>query len=88
MKQEVIKQIVEGLSQIQKALQSLCEDSQEKEQPVTLEDVRKVLAEISRSGKTAEMKALLEKFGATKLSSISPEKYGELMAAAKEIANA
>ena len=53
-----------------------------------LEDVRAVLADISRNGKTAEMKALLTKFGATKLSDIPTDKYPELLMAAEAIRNA
>ena len=53
-----------------------------------LEDVRAVLAEISRKGKTAEMKALLSKFGATKLSDINPSDYPALLSAAKEVQDA
>lgn len=53
-----------------------------------LEDVRAVLAEISRKGKTAEMKELLTKFGATKLSEIASSDYPALLAAAKEVQDA
>ena len=53
-----------------------------------LEDVRAVLADISRTGKTAEMKALLTKFGATKLSDIPAERYPELLSAAEAIRDA
>ena len=63
-----------------------------KEQPaapsIKLEDVRTVLAEISRSGKTAQMKELLGRFGASKLSDVKPEDYADLLAAAKEVKNA
>ena len=54
----------------------------------SLEEVRKFLAELSRSGKTAEMKSLLAKYGATKLSDIDPKYYAKLLDDAKEIANA
>lgn len=54
----------------------------------TLEQVRATLAEISRKGKTTEMKALLTQFGAAKLSEISEDKYADLLTAAQEIANA
>ena len=84
-KNEALKEINAGLVKISAAIQSMLE--LESEQP-KLEDVRKVLAEISRSGKTAEMKALLERFGATKLADIAPEKYSALLAAAEEISNA
>ena len=50
-----------------------------------LEDVRAVLADISRKGKTAEMKALLAQFGAAKLSDIPVERYDELLIAAKKV---
>ena len=54
----------------------------------TLEDVRKVLAEISRGGKTKEMNALLSKFGAAKLSDVKESDYSELLKAAEEVKNA
>ena len=60
----------------------------EPEPSLSLEDVRKVMAEISRAGKTAEMKALLSKFGATKLSDVDPAQYAALIAAAEEISHA
>lgn len=82
-KNEALKEINASLAKISAAIQSMIEPEQPK-----LEDVRKVLAEISRSGKTAEMKALLERFGATKLSDIASEKYSALLAAAEEISNA
>ncbi len=49
------------------------------------EDVRAVLAEKSRAGHTAEIRALLEKHGAAKLSEIDPENYAALLADAKEL---
>ena len=55
---------------------------------IKLEDVRTILSEIARAGKTAEMKALLSKFGASKLSDVKPEDYAALLAAAQEVKNA
>ena len=55
---------------------------------IKLEDVRTVLAEISRSGKTAQMKELLGRFGAAKLSDVKAEDYPTLLEAAKEVKNA
>ena len=54
---------------------------------VSLEDVRAVLAEKSRGGLTVEVRALLEKHGAGKLSEIDPAKYFALLAEAKELGN-
>lgn len=51
--------------------------------PIALEQVRAVLAEKSRSGHTAQVRSLLEKHGAAKLSEIDPAKYGALLAEAE-----
>ena len=52
-----------------------------------LEDVRAVLAEKSRAGHTAEVRALLKKYGAAKLSEIAPANYEALMKDAEVIGN-
>lgn len=54
---------------------------------ITLEEVRSVLADISRDGKTAEVRALLKKYGASKLSEINPENYESLLADAEVLKN-
>ena len=46
---------------------------------LTLEDVRKVLTEKSRAGKTSDVKALLKKHGFNKLSEVNPDDYEELL---------
>lgn len=56
-----------------------------KPKPITLEAVRAVLAEKSRSGHTAEVRELLLRHGATKLSEIDPQEYAALLAKAAEI---
>lgn len=53
------------------------------EKLLTLEEVRGVLAEKSRAGHTAEVRALLIKHGADKLSDIDPAKYPALLADAE-----
>ena len=61
-----------------------------KEEPkpeLKLEDVRAVLAEKSRAGHTAEVRALLKKYGAAKLSEIVPANYEALMKDAEVIGN-
>ena len=49
------------------------------EKPLALEEVRAVLAEKSRNGHTAEIRALLQKYGADKLSQINPANYRALL---------
>lgn len=46
---------------------------------LTLEEVRAVLGEKSRAGFTAEIQALLKKYGALKLSGIDPKHYAALL---------
>lgn len=55
---------------------------------ITLETVRAVLAEKSRAGYTAEVKSLINKYGADKLSDVNPEQYTALLADAEVIGNA
>jgi len=50
---------------------------------VAIEAVRAVLAEKSRNGKTREVKALLMKYDAGKLSGVKPEDYATLLAEAE-----
>lgn len=49
----------------------------------TLEEVRGLLARKSQEGKSSDVKALIEKFGASRLSEIQPESYLALMAEAE-----
>jgi hypothetical protein len=61
---------------------------EEKPKPeIKLEDVRAVLAEKSRAGHTAEVRALLQKYGAAKLSAVDPTNYEALMKDAEVIGN-
>lgn len=59
------------------------EPAQKEEKPLNLEDVRAVLADKSRKGHTAEVKALLTKHGADKLSEIDPTEYASMLADAE-----
>ena len=62
-------------------------ESKPTSKPLTLEDVRAVLAEKSRNGHTAKVRELLEKHGASKLSEIDPQKYAALLAEAEVLGN-
>ena len=53
------------------------------EQPLTLEAVRAVLADKSRAGFTAQIRALLLKYNADRLSDVNPVDYKALMADAE-----
>ena len=61
----------------------------ENEVPIPkFEDIRALLTGIAQSGKTAEVKALLSKYGAARLSDIPQQKYASLFADAEAIKNA
>lgn len=53
----------------------------------TLEEVRAILAEKSQDGFTAEVRALLEKYGAKRLSEIDPANYKALLQDAEALSN-
>ena len=55
---------------------------------LTLEEVRAVLADKSRKGHTAEIRSLLQKYGADKLSKIDPANYKALLADAEVLDDA
>ena len=52
---------------------------------VSIEDVRAVLAAKSQDGKTKEVRELLLKFDAGRLSEVKPENYPALLEAAKTL---
>ena len=69
--------------------------SEPKQEPLTkekcsfaLENVRAVCAEKSRAGFTAEVKSIITKHGADKLSAIKPEKYATVLAEVEVLGNA
>ena len=71
------------------AFKTLAEELKAAERPAkpayTLEQVRAKLADLQRQGKRAEVKALIQSFGVSKLSEVPADKYAELMAKAEEI---
>ena len=88
--------LVEDLRQLASSIEALANAMQSNESvpvetiseplkadPITIEKVRAVLAEKSQGGKQPEVKALITKFGAKKLTDIDPGKYAELLVEAK-----
>lgn len=61
---------------------------EEKKPELKLEDVRAVLAEKSRSGHTAAIRTILQKYGASKLSGIAPKHYEALLQDVEVLDNA
>ena len=67
----------------QKAQPSATEKAQKQdaaqEQPATLEGIRALMAQKTQEGKSKEIRELLQKYGAAKLSAVKPEDYPALM---------
>lgn len=63
-------------------------DSAETQKQLTLEEVRAVCAEKSRAGFTAEVKSIITKHGADKLSAIKSEEYAAVLAEVEVLGNA
>lgn len=57
------------------------------EPQLKLEDVRAVLAQKSRAGHTAQVRELLAKYGADRLSAVDPADYPALLADAEALVN-
>lgn len=78
-----LKSLADSLEALVKTMQSNQEApatvQEPKQETITIEKVRAVLAEKSQSGKQPEVKALITKYGAKKLTDIDPVLYGELL---------
>lgn len=79
---DVLSDNLEEASSVQETSETMATETKKK---VTLEEVRAELAEKSRSGFTAEVKALIKKFGAEKLSDIDESRFAEVLAEAEAI---
>lgn len=62
--------------------------TEEKKPELKLEDVRAVLAEKSRAGFTSEVRSLLQKYGADKLSLVDSKDYEALLKDAEVLSHA
>lgn len=89
--QEAIYQVISALKTLTESLTALYEEptatpqAENQDPTYTLEDVRAVLAEISRSGKREAVQQLLREFGVQKLSELDSARYPALLNAAEAI---
>ena len=72
------KAVKEQPSATEKAQKQDAEKVQQ-ENPATLEGIRALMAQKTQEGKSKEIKELLQKYGAVKLSAVKPEDYPALM---------
>lgn len=97
MNKEIMKEVIKDLENLTAHLKTLFDEpSVGKEKPskpvekpkqntVSLEQVRAVLAKLSQMGKTAEVKKLIVKHGAQKLSDVPESEYASLLHEAEGI---
>lgn len=87
---EELKNLFSGSEEAEKTepKTKTAEKASKKEKTLSLEDVRAVMADKSRKGYTAEVKALLTKRGVNRLSDIDPKEYAALLAEVEVIGNA
>lgn len=92
MTNDELQKLVVGLADCGKALLRMADALMEKKEEVpaaeeekkpekklSLEDVRRVAADKARQGQTEEVRQLIQKFGADKLSGVDAAKYPALM---------
>ncbi len=91
MNKEVYTKLAEGFALLAAGYRSLAEQGAEAtpaaapeptkkpEKPITIEQVRAVMSAKSDEGKTAQVKALLMKYDAGRLSGVKPEDYADLL---------
>ena len=84
---KVIEELIELRDSISTPNDTPVKEVKEPIKTISLEDVRRVLAELSRDGFTAEVRKLLQKNGANKLSEVESSKYEQLLKEAGEIRN-
>ena len=100
-KMKLLLDVVDDMRRLADSLQSVADsiagdtptdDQQPEPQPeqpkapvITIDQVRAVLVEKNSQGKTKEVKALLYKYDAGKLSGVKPEDYPALMEEAKKL---
>ena len=76
---------VDSLAEVLSAVDESTVALEATEKPLTLADVRAVLAEKSVQGHTAKVQALIHKHGVEKLSQVDPAEYTSLLAEAEAL---
>lgn len=85
---EVVEQAqdcIDSLSELIAMLESNDTPKKEPEKTYSLEEVRAVLADLSRNGFTDDVRELIKNYGANKLSEVEPSRYADMMKDAKVI---
>ena len=84
-----MEKVIEELRTCAAAISRIADTLAEKDEPevaaLTLEEVRRTLAELSQRGLTAEVKAIIKKHGADRLSDLAPVEYAAVLKEAENL---
>ena len=83
--QAVCTAVTEGLSEEQQPKAIEAKPAVEEKPSISMEQVRSVLAEKSQAGQTAEVRAIIGKYGASRLSEIDAKDYAAVLKDAEEL---
>ena len=85
---EMFSEIAPEMSKVETKTKKKESAAQEAEvKKYSFQEVRRIMASLAGKGKKAEVKTLLTKYGASRLSDVKEEDYPALVAEAKVIAN-
>ena len=90
-----LMKVADDLGNLADSVQAVCgliadgfkEEPVKKQPEIPMEKVRGLLADKSRAGHTAEIREILKKHGADKLSEVDPAEYPAIMKEAEELAD-
>lgn len=83
--EKVIEELRVCAAAISRIADTLAEKDELEVAALTLEEVRRTLAELSQRGLTAEVKAIIKKHGADRLSDLAPVEYAAVLKEAESI---
>mgnify|MGYP000922099301 CR=1 FL=1 len=83
--EKVIEELRVCAAAISRIADTLAEKDELEVAALTLEEVRKTLAELSQRGLIAEVKAIIKKHGADRLSDLAPVEYAAVLKEAESI---
>lgn len=84
---EIFSETTEAKPETPAPMKKTSKEPEAPKKEIKLTDIRGVLAEKSRAGFTAQVKELLTKYGAEKLSAVDPKHYEALLADAEVLGN-
>lgn len=71
---------LQDISEVKEEPQKAAPTAETKKEPeITLEQIRGILADKSRNGYTAEVRTIIQKYGADRLSDVDPKDYASII---------